>query len=70
MLASRDALAVEAEIAGVPSLWTQADELDVRFRDVTTIGANTLPGARSSSAWWWSRVPADPRSLRYLMGER
>ena len=31
MLASRDALAVEAEIGGVPSLWTQADELDVRF---------------------------------------
>lgn len=70
MLASRDALAVELEIAGVPSLWALADEMDVRFRDVTTTGANPVTGPPTSPGWWWGRVPADPDALGYLRGER
>jgi len=70
MLASRDALAVELEIAGVPSLWVLADDMDVRFRDVTTTGTNPVPGAPASPGVVVGSCACGPRCAPLLRGER
>ena len=69
MVSSRDHVAESLEIAGQRALWALADEIDVRFREITIESTDRPFPNTCERAWWWKRGPASDEAMRYLRGD-
>jgi hypothetical protein len=67
-LQNRDDLELRLQLSGNLHMMDLVAEVDARFEAVTVEDSRFAErfSAEAGSAWWWRRLPADPKSQVYI----